>query len=179
MIIYVVVIILIILFFISFNLNKEHYTLKLNDVSLSTCGTMCTEGVNCSAFSYKPKSKSCYLSKNFIFGIPYGEQYENEYLQTDKRCNKINKIVDETIFDDNAYTHNSVYSCSDGEKNLTNLFQFANYGSTCVDDIIPEKVKYDTSYIDWNKKSLKPNKIFLSKTYDKLQKDIIYVDYLN
>jgi len=172
---------LIILFCIIFNSNKEHYTLKLNDVSLSTCGTICTEGVNCSSFAYKPKDKLCYLSKNFIFGMPYGEQYENEYLQTDKRCNKINKIVDDTIFDDNVYTHNSIYSCSDGEKNLTNLFQFANYGSTCVDDIIPDKIKYNTYYINWDKHSIKPNKLFLSKTYDILQKEInnIDVEYLN
>jgi len=179
--IYLILFFIIFIIFMFTYTQKEYYTIKLDDVSLSTCGTICTEGVNCSGFGYKPKKKTCYLSKKSIFGIPYDENYEKDYSKLDKRCNKINKINDDTIFANDIYTRNSVYSCSDGEKNIPNIFQFANYGSTYLNDfenqLLPEKVNYDTYYIDWDKKSIQQNKIFVSKTYDRQENiDIEYID---
>ena len=172
---FILSIIILLFYFIIY--KKENYTVKLNDVSFSTCGTLCTEGLNCSGFGYKPMNKSCYLSKKTIFGKPYDEPYINEYSKLDKRCNKINKILDDDLINDDAYAHNSVYSCSDGEKNVPNLYQIVNYGSTFMNEKdISEKVKYKTHYIDW-KKTIIPNKLFISKTYKQEDEEKVEIEY--
>lgn len=144
--------------------RKEHYDMKIPDISVTECGTRCTEGLNCSGFAYKPTELKCYLSKTPIFGSPINSIYKDDYSLIDRRCNKINRITDDRRLDGNTLTNNSVYLCSDGEHDVTTQFQYANLGATALesvkstifdradsDIITPTNVSYEVYEIDWPK----------------------------
>jgi hypothetical protein len=114
--------------------NKiENYDGKISNMTITQCGTECTIGENCKGFSYKPASSTCYLSKTRILGEPTESAYNGEYSKLDMRCNKINPIDDIDFISDNTLTQNSVYVCSDGERNRSSEFQYANLGSSSLE----------------------------------------------
>lgn len=146
----------------------EHYDLEIPDISVTECGTYCTEGINCVGFAYKPVEGTCYLSKTSILGEPIDSLYKDVYTKLDRRCNKINRITDDKIIDDNTMTRNSIYICSDGESNAATEFQYANMGGTSLenvrttifdradsDNIKPVEVQYEIRDIDWPKTKTK------------------------
>ena len=139
--------------------SYEHYDTKISNISLSECGTRCTEGRNCSAFAYKPIDNICYLAQHGILGKPYDSLYVDEYSKLDKRCNKINKLTDSKRIDGNSLTENSIYLCSDGENNTVNEFQFANLGASAIinDTDIPDAVKYEVYDITYPTEKTDPN----------------------
>lgn len=150
----------------------EHYDLELPNISLTECGTQCTEGVNCAGFGYKPLEKRCFLSKTAILGQPMESLYSDQYTKLDRRCNKINRITDSSRIDGNTLTQNSVYVCSDGENNTITEFQYANLGATSLDGtratifdradsdrLTPVDVKYEVNQIEWPKEKPKESLI--------------------
>jgi len=141
---------------------NEHYDLEISDVTANECGTFCTEGLNCAGFSHKSIESKCYLSKTGILGKPIDSIYSDKYSKLDRRCNKINRILDDDIIDSRSLTQNSIYICTDGENNNPIEFQYAKFGSSALertnstifdrsdDDIVkPDIVKYDTHIINW------------------------------
>ena len=157
----IILLFIIIIIIILFNNNEiEHYDLEILNSSISECGTKCTEGRNCAGFSYKPRQQKCFLSKKPILGRPENSLYKDDYLSFDKRCNKINMFTDKKSIDKRSMTQNSIYTCSDGENNISDEFQFANLGATSLDNnvlsifdrtdkLIPNEVSYELNDITW------------------------------
>jgi hypothetical protein len=137
--------------------SYEHYDAKIQNISLSECGTRCTNGRNCTAFAYKPVDNTCYLSQTGILGKPYDSLYSDDYSKLDKRCNKINKLTDSKRIDGNTLTQNSIYLCSEGEKNTVTEFQFANLGASAIINDIPDSVKYEVYDISYPKEKIDSN----------------------
>lgn len=144
--------------------KTEHYDLIIPNISVIECGTKCTNGTNCSAFAYKPTENKCYLSKSSILGQPEDGLYSNEYSKLDRRCNKINKMIEENRIDNNSLTQNSIYMCSDGEYGLSTRFQYANLGASSLestnstiydranaDILTPVNMSYDVHEIEFPK----------------------------
>jgi len=144
------------------NENREHYDARLSGLTITECGTECTRALNCSGFGYNHVGGKCYLSESTILGTPTQGLYSDEYSKLDKRCNKINKITDDKRLDGITLTQNSIYACSDGENNITSRYQYANLGSTSLDDkkttifdsidsdySVPTEVAYQTHDIVW------------------------------
>ena len=172
-ILYLIIIICIILIILTF-INSdvyEHYDARAIGLTLTECGTECTKALNCVGFGYNHDGGKCYLSKTTIIGQPTNSLYTDEYTKLDRRCNKINRILDNKIIDGNTLTKNSIYGCSDGENNITTRFQYANLGASALDktkttvfdradsDIVtPTDVTYSTYDIDWpkQKEDIKP-----------------------
>lgn len=149
----------------------EHYDARMIGLSLTECGTECTKALNCVGFGYNHDGGKCYLSKSAIIGKPTNSLYNDEYTKLDRRCNKINKIMDNKIIDGNTLTKNSIYGCSDGENNVTTRFQYANLGASALDKtkttvfdrsdsdtVTPTDVTYPTYDIYWpaEKEDIKP-----------------------
>jgi hypothetical protein len=140
----------------------EHYDYEVPHVSLTDCGTQCTEGINCAGFGYKPVERMCYLSKTAILSEPTESIYYDQYSKLDRRCNKINRINDIKRIDGNSLTQNSIYVCSDGQNNVANEFQYANLGASALattnstifdradsDYATPQNVDYKVHVIKW------------------------------
>lgn len=155
--------------------RKEHYDFEIPNISLTECGTQCTEAINCVGFGYKPIEKTCYLSKTAILGEPMESIYGDQYSKLDRRCNKINRITDDKRVDGNTLTENSIYVCSDGQNNVATEFQYANLGSTSLestrstifdradsDRLTPVNVKYKVHEIVWPKDKSEQKEIRLS-----------------
>jgi hypothetical protein len=119
----------------------ETYDGKISTVTKAECGTECTINSNCSGFAYRPLTGTCYLSEKAILGEPINSVYLDEYSKLDARCNKINKISDEDAVNDSTLTQNSLYQCQDGEKNRSELFQYANFGSTSLENSAEHTVR--------------------------------------
>jgi hypothetical protein len=162
--------------------HVEHYDYEIQNVSLTECGTQCTEALNCLGFGYKPIEKKCYLSKTAIVGEPMESIYSDQYTKLDRRCNKINRINDNRRIDGNTMTANSVYVCSDGENNVATEFQYANLGATSLasvpstifdradsDNTIPINVKYEVHNIVWPKNKTDQTSDRISYLDDKKQ----------
>lgn len=115
------------------NSKIENYDGRISNITATQCGTECTIGENCKGFAYKPVSSTCYLSKNRILGEPTESAYNVDYSKLDMRCNKINPIDDVDFINDLTLTENSVYVCSDGERNRSSEFQYANLGSSSLE----------------------------------------------
>lgn len=111
----------------------ENYDIEIPDLTVDECGTRCTQGVNCTGFAYKPTEAKCYLSKTAILGEPMNSIYSDAYSKLDRRCNKIFRITDDRPIDGNTMTRNSIYICSDGEKNTATQYQYANNGGTALE----------------------------------------------
>lgn len=159
----------------------ENYDIEIPDLTVDECGTRCTQGVNCTAFAYKPTEAKCYLSKTAILGEPTESIYSDVYSKLDRRCNKIFRITDDRPIDSNTMTRNSIYICSDGEKNTATQYQYANNGGTALetarttifdradmDIATPVNVNYKVYEIDYPK--VKPDntklKPFLGQNKD-------------
>ncbi len=147
----------------SSKIEVEGYDAKISNLTEIQCGTECTTGQNCYGFGYKPIEKSCYLANKAILGAPENSLYTDEYSKLDRRCNKINRIKDDDFVDDKSITRNSVYICSDGENNINTEFQYANFGSTSLEDtngnhMAPTTVTYDLHIVDYptEKKDVEP-----------------------
>ena len=141
----------------------EHYDAEVNDITEAHCGTLCTEGVNCQAFGYKPRERKCYLSGNAIWRKPYASVHRDKYNKLDKRCNKINRITDFRRIDGNSLTRNSIYLCSDGEINKSYEYQYTNMNGILLDRVkstpfdradsdivIPQNAKYLVNLINFD-----------------------------
>jgi hypothetical protein len=144
------------------NDTKEYYDVRIPNISLTECGTECTKATNCVGFGFNHSTDKCYMSKKPIIGEPMYSLYSDEYTKLDRRCNKINNILDSKRIDGNTLTENSIYVCSDGENNVATQFQYANMGATSLervdstifdransDAMTPTNVKYDTYEIIW------------------------------
>lgn len=149
----------------------ENYDGRISNITLTECGTECTNGYDCTGFAYKPINNICYLSKTSILGKPEDTKpYHDEYTKLDTRCNKINKMKDSDFINELTLSRNSVYMCSDGENNINNKMQYANLGASALtipahdggslsrdgivnprgyEDIAPTNVKYDMHDIKW------------------------------
>lgn len=122
--------------------NKiENYDGKISNITKVECGTECTINSNCAGFAYRPLTATCYLSKDAILGEPTNSVYLDEYSKLDNRCNKVNKISDEDAVNDSTLTQNSMYRCQDGERNRSELFQYANFGATSLENSIEHNVR--------------------------------------
>jgi hypothetical protein len=169
--------------------TTETYDAKMSNLTLTQCGTQCTQGFGCVGFGYKPNG-DCYLSKDNILGRPYDSLYGDEYTRLDKRCNKMNKLAIEDRIDDISLTQNSVYVCSDGENNVSSQYQYANYGATSLEPILytifdmsdtdiisPTNVVYPIKDIPWpkNKQDLLPGFI----TEDELKNEETIINNKN
>lgn len=164
----IAVAILIICMYVCFSYSNddklEFYDLEIPDITVNECGTRCTEGLNCAGFAYKPIEAKCYLAKSPILGRPMESLYSESYSKLDRRCNKINRILDDKRIDGNTLTQASVYICSDGEMSTATEFQYANLGSSSLesarttifdradkDKSTPVNVRYEVYDIEWPK----------------------------
>jgi hypothetical protein len=169
---YIILFLIVVFLICYYNLNTivEGYDASIPNISLTQCGTECTNRMRCVGFGYKPIGGVCYISNSTIFGEPNDKLFSNEYSKLDRRCNKINKITDEDAINSKTLTENSIYMCADGEHNIYTRYQYANYGATSLDkygttifdasdtDIIkPEEIKY---YL--NKNTIKQDNDYIS-----------------
>lgn len=169
---YIILFLIVVFLICYYNLNTivEGYDASIPNISLTQCGTECTNRMRCAGFGYKPIGGICYISNSSIFGEPSDKLFSNEYSKLDRRCNKINKITDEDAINSKTLTENSIYMCADGEHNIYTRYQYANYGATSLDkygttifdasdtDIIkPEEIKY---YL--NKNTIKQDNDYIS-----------------
>lgn len=152
------VVVLIFIFFCFYYPTVEHYDALIEDISCTECGTRCTNATNCHAFAYKPTDRKCYLSKTAILGEPLYSLYADEYSHLDRRCSKLDYLT----IDNNRYineetlTSNSLYTCSDGENNFSDKYQYANHGASSLSgpgetELEPHPVTYDVVDLSYPK----------------------------
>ena len=72
--------------------NIENYDVKILQTTRKQCGQGCTKLIGCYAYGYDEPSNNCYLSKSYILGQPLDSVYQEEYNESNFRCNKIKPI---------------------------------------------------------------------------------------
>jgi hypothetical protein len=146
--------------------NYEGFDARLSDISLESCGSLCTETYGCKGFAFDDKTKKCYLSKYVIIQKPQLGIYTDEYNTEYQRCNKIFPIEENTNeIKQEDKRQNMFYSCSKKEDDKFELKKIVNEKIISID----KKTIDDIPYEEYNMEDI----IWPINKKDFLQKDIL------
>src|SRR5579872_6819611 len=59
--------------------KNENFDARISNITLTECGTECTQALNCVGFAYDNANSKCYLSKSSIISQPHESLYDDEY----------------------------------------------------------------------------------------------------
>jgi hypothetical protein len=114
-----VIIIIIIIF--NGNLN-ENFDEKINRVTKTQCGMICTKIPECQGFAVN-NDNVCYLSKTPIENKPHNSIFSLQYNNNDRRCNKVENLKDPIIATPIDLIKNATYVCKENATSEDKMYR--------------------------------------------------------